>query len=129
MQKSSLFALAPVIAGTLVLANLRVASAQAVLAPSPAAATPSADQAVACIQNVYDRSTGLAGDFEQRFWVRASNQERSIHGRITFTPGKILWTYNNTRFESECTTLQCPIAFSFLAGGGTFEHTFNFQVL
>ena len=57
---------------------------------------PTADQAVACVQQVYDQSQTFASDFSQKFWVKAYNQEKSSHGHVTFAkPGKMHWTYDD----------------------------------
>ena len=59
-------------------------------------ATPTAAQAVTCVQQVYDQSQTFASDFSQKFWVKAYNQEKSSHGHVQFAkPGKMHWTYDD----------------------------------
>jgi outer membrane lipoprotein carrier protein len=125
------------------------------LPPAPAGclpATPTADQAVACVQQVYDQSQTFASDFSQKFWVKAYNQEKSSHGHVTFAkPGKMHWTYddpqstgnrvvsdgtvikvyeasNKQMYEQPIEKSQYPAALSFLTGTGKLSDSFTFEV-
>jgi len=128
------------------------------LAASGAAATtclpasPTAAQAVTCVQQVYDQSQTFASDFSQKFWVKAYNQEKSSHGHVTFAkPGKMHWTYddpqstgnrvvsdgvvikvyeanNKQMYEQPIEKSQYPAALSFLTGTGKLGDSFNFEV-
>jgi outer membrane lipoprotein carrier protein len=115
-------------------------------------ATPTAAQAVACVQQVYDQSQTFATDFSQKFWVKAYNQEKSSHGHVTFAkPGKMHWTYddpqstgnrvvsdgavikvyeanNKQMYEQPIEKSQYPAALSFLTGTGKLSDSFNFEL-
>jgi outer membrane lipoprotein carrier protein len=115
-------------------------------------ATPTAAQAVTCVQQVYDQSQTFASDFSQKFWVKAYNQEKSSHGHVTFAkPGKMHWTYddpqstgnrvvsdgvvikvyeanNKQMYEQPIEKSQYPAALSFLTGTGKLGDAFNFEV-
>jgi outer membrane lipoprotein carrier protein len=115
-------------------------------------ATPTADQAVACVQQVYDQSQTFTSDFSQKFWVKAYNQEKSSHGHVTFAkPGKMHWTYddpqstgnrvvsdgvvikvyeanNKQMYEQPIEKSQYPAALSFLTGTGKLGDSFNLEV-
>jgi outer membrane lipoprotein carrier protein len=115
-------------------------------------ATPTADQAVACVQQVYDQSQTFTSDFSQKFWVKAYNQEKSSHGHVTFAkPGKMHWTYddpqstgnrvvsdgtvikvyeasNKQMYEQPIEKSQYPAALSFLTGTGKLGDSFTFEV-
>ncbi|HEY1698071.1 MAG TPA: outer membrane lipoprotein carrier protein LolA [Polyangiaceae bacterium] len=149
-----------------VLAALLVTSGSTAFAadPPPAAAaatpgasgclpaSPTADQAVACVQKVYDASQTFTSDFSQKFWVKAYNQEKSSHGHVTFAkPGKMHWTYddpqssgnrvvsdgsvikvyeasNKQMYEQPVDKSQYPAALSFLTGTGKLSDSFTFEV-
>jgi outer membrane lipoprotein carrier protein len=147
----------PVLAA-LCLCALPAAAGDPPLAASGAAtanclpATPTAAQAVACVQQVYDQSQTFATDFSQKFWVKAYNQEKSSHGHVTFAkPGKMHWTYddpqstgnrvvsdgvvikvyeanNKQMYEQPIEKSQYPAALSFLTGTGKLSDSFNFEV-
>jgi outer membrane lipoprotein carrier protein len=115
-------------------------------------AAANADQAVACVQKVYDQSQTFASDFSQRFLVKAYNTEKSSHGHVTFVkPGKMLWTYdddqskgnrvvsdgtvikvyeanNKQMYEQPVEKSQYPAALSFLTGTGKLADAFNFEL-
>jgi outer membrane lipoprotein carrier protein len=115
-------------------------------------ATPTAAQAVTCVQQVYDQSQTFASDFSQKFWVKAYNQEKSSHGHVTFVkPGKMHWTYddpqstgnrvvsdgatikvyeasNKQMYEQPMDKSQYPAALSFLTGTGKLGDSFNFDL-
>jgi outer membrane lipoprotein carrier protein len=56
--------------------------------PPPAAPGPNVDQAVAGVQAFYDQSSTFQSDFQQKFWVKAYNQEKASRGHVTFAkPG------------------------------------------
>jgi outer membrane lipoprotein carrier protein len=123
------------------------ASARAV----PAAPAPDApDVAVAAVQAFYDKSTTFKSEFQQRFWVRAYNQEKTSHGRVTFVkPGKMDWQYDDPRdnrvvsdgllikvyeagnkqmYEQPVDRSQYPAALAFLTGTGKLADAFDFEV-
>ncbi|MGH7298470.1 MAG: LolA family protein [Polyangiaceae bacterium] len=115
-------------------------------------ATPSADQAVACVQKVYDQSQTFSSTFSQKFWVKAYNQEKASHGQVTFAkPGKMSWSYddpqssgnrvvsdgsvikvyeasNKQMYEQPVDKSQYPAALSFLTGTGKLGDSFTFEV-
>jgi outer membrane lipoprotein carrier protein len=124
--------------------------------PAPAqpagaqAGLPTADQAVANVQAFYDKSTTFKSDFQQKFWVKAYNHEKTSSGHVTFAkPGKMDWVYddpkdnrvvsdgktirvyeasNKQMFEQPVDTTQYPAALSFLTGTGKLSDSFDFQV-
>lgn len=113
-------------------------------------ATPA--QAVACVQGVYDQSQSYISHFNQHFWVKAYNQEKTSAGRVTFVkPGKMSWSYEDdaskgNRVVSDGTTIkvyeagnhqmyeqtleksQYPAALSFLTGTGKLADAFDFEL-
>ncbi|MDP9151717.1 MAG: outer membrane lipoprotein carrier protein LolA [Myxococcota bacterium] len=115
----------------------------------PAALLP--DQAVAAVQSFYDKSQTFQSDFQQKFWVKAYNQEKSSRGRVTFAkPGKMDWVYDDPRdnrvvsdgmvirvyeaankqmFEQPVDKSQYPAALSFLTGTGRLSDAFGFEVV
>jgi outer membrane lipoprotein carrier protein len=122
--------------------------------PAPSAATaggPSVDQAVLAVQNFYDKSATFKSDFQQKFWVKAYNHEKTSSGHVTFAkPGKMEWVYddpqnnrvvsdgkiirvyeasNKQMFEQPVDTTQYPAALSFLTGMGKLTDSFDFQLL
>src|SRR5580692_5522050 len=65
-------------------------------APAPSAAN--VDQAVGAVQAFYDKSTTFKSDFQQKFWVKAYNQEKTSRGHVTFAkPGKMDWQYDDPK--------------------------------
>jgi outer membrane lipoprotein carrier protein len=129
-----------------------------VAAPAPAAATPPApvagpavDQAVHDVQAFYDKSNTFKSEFQQRFWVKAYNQEKTSHGRVTFAkPGKMDWVYddpkdnrvvsdgnvikvyeaaNKQMYEQPVDKSQYPAALSFLTGTGRLVDAFDFTLV
>jgi outer membrane lipoprotein carrier protein len=123
------------------------AAAQTTPPPSGAA---DVGQAVASVQAFYNRSNTFKSDFEQRFWVKAYNHEKSSRGHVTFAkPGKMDWKYtdpqdnrvvsdgtvirvydaaNKQMYEQPVNTTQYPTALSFLTGGGNLVDTFSFEL-
>jgi outer membrane lipoprotein carrier protein len=117
--------------------------------PAPATA-PNADQVVASVQSFYDKSSTFKSDFEQKFWVKAYNTEKTSRGRVTFSkPGKMEWVYaepkdnrvvsdgttirvyeanNKQMYEQPVDTTQYLAAVSFLTGTGRLSETFNFEL-
>jgi outer membrane lipoprotein carrier protein len=117
-------------------------------APSPAAAN--VDQAVSAVQAFYDKSTTFKSDFQQKFWVKAYNQEKTSRGRVTFSkPGKMDWQYddpkdnrvvsdgtiikiyeaaNKQMYEQPIDKSQYPAALSFLTGTGKLTDSFDFEL-
>ena len=115
-----------------------------------AAAQPSADQAVQSVQAFYEKSTTFKSDFQQKFWVKAYNHEKTSSGHVTFAkPGKMEWVYddpkdnrvvsdgkiirvyeasNKQMFEQPVDTTQYPAALSFLTGTGKLTDSFDFQL-
>lgn len=120
--------------------------------PAPAAAaTPTAEQAVAAVQAFYDKSTTFKSDFKQKFWVKAYNKDLRSQGHVTFVkPGKMDWRYDNPKdnrvvsdgtvikvyeaankqmYEQPIVQSQYPAALSFLTGTGKLADAFDFQIL
>jgi outer membrane lipoprotein carrier protein len=153
----------PAVLATFVAASLSASGPSAGAADPPLPATalpavsclpaaPTADQAVACVQQVYDQSQTFTSDFSQKFWVKAYNQEKSSHGHVTFAkPGKMHWTYddpqstgnrvvsdgtvikvyeasNKQMYEQPIEKSQYPAALSFLTGTGKLGDSFTFEV-
>ena len=122
---------------------------QSAAQPAPAP-SPNADKVVASVQSFYDKSNTFKSDFEQKFWVKAFNTEKSSRGHVTFSkPGKMEWVYSEPRdnrvvsdgsiirvydadnkqmYEQPVDTLQYLAAVSFLTGTGKLTDTFNFQL-
>ena len=114
------------------------------------AAGPTADQAVQGVQSFYDKSTTFKSDFQQKFWVKAYNHEKTSSGHVTFAkPGKMEWVYddpkdnrvvsdgkiirvyeasNKQMYEQPSTPPQYPAALSFLTGTGKLSDSFDFQL-
>ena len=104
------------------------------------------------MQGVYDQSQTFMSHFQQHFWVKAYNQEKTSSGHVTFVkPGKMSWTYEDdqskgNRVVSDGTTVkvyeasnkqmyeqpldksQYPAALSFLTGTGKLSDSFDFEV-
>jgi outer membrane lipoprotein carrier protein len=145
--------LLPVLAAVIACAG--VAAADPPIPPPGAAngclpASPSADQAVACVQKVYDQSQTFTSDFSQKFLVKAYNQEKTSRGHVTFAkPGKMQWVYddpagnrvvsdgssikvydasNKQMYEQPMDKSQYPAALSFLTGTGRLDDAFTFEV-
>ncbi|MCL2448260.1 MAG: outer membrane lipoprotein carrier protein LolA [Polyangiaceae bacterium] len=117
-------------------------------APAPAAAN--ASHAVDAVQAFYDKSTTFKSDFQQRFWVKAYNQEKTSRGHVTFAkPGKMDWQYddpkdnrvvsdgmiikiyeaaNKQMYEQPIDKSQYPAALSFLTGTGKLTDSFDFEL-
>ena len=109
-----------------------------------------ATQAVQSVQAFYDKSTTFKSDFQQKFWVKAYNHEKTSSGHVTFgKPGKMEWVYddpkdnrvvsdgkmirvyeasNKQMFEQPVDTTQYPAALSFLTGTGKLTDTFDFEL-
>jgi outer membrane lipoprotein carrier protein len=121
--------------------------------PAPVAALPgglTADSAVQSVQAFYDKSTTFKSDFQQKFWVKAYNHEKTSSGHVTFAkPGKMEWIYddpkdnrvvsdgkiirvyeasNKQMFEQPVDTTQYPAALSFLTGTGKLTDNFVFEL-
>ncbi|MDP9034842.1 MAG: outer membrane lipoprotein carrier protein LolA [Myxococcota bacterium] len=125
------------------------AAAMAQTPQKPAALLP--DQAVSAVQSFYDKSQTFQSDFQQKFWVKAYNQEKSSKGHVTFAkPGKMDWVYEDPRdnrvvsdglvirvyeaankqmFEQPVDKSQYPAALSFLTGTGRLSDAFAFEVV
>jgi outer membrane lipoprotein carrier protein len=136
------------------LAALAVASAVALASPpSVAQAGPAdagVDKAVADVQSFYDKSATFKSDFSQKFWVKAYNQEKTSHGRVTFAkPGQVDFSYDDPKgnrvvtdgklikvyqaeskqlYEQPVDKSQYPAALSFLTGQGKLGETFDFEL-
>jgi outer membrane lipoprotein carrier protein len=113
-------------------------------------APPPSDQAVACVQWVYDQSRTFQASFQQVFTVKAYATEKRSDGQVVFQkPGKMLWTYNNPQnnrvvsdgalikvyeannqqmYEQAIDKSQYPAALSFLTGTGRLTDTFDFDL-
>jgi outer membrane lipoprotein carrier protein len=140
------------LSGTAAAADPPVATAVAPAAAGCLPATPTADQAVTCVQKVYDASQTFSSEFSQKFWVKAYNQEKTSHGHVTFAkPGKMHWAYddaqsngnrvvsdgqiikvyeanNKQMYEQPVDKSQYPAALSFLTGTGKLGDAFTFEV-
>jgi outer membrane lipoprotein carrier protein len=112
---------------------------------------PPLDQAVACVQWVYDQSRTFQASFQQLFTVKAYATEKSSSGKVTFEkPGKMLWKYdqpknnrvvsdgalmkvyeatNQQMYEQAIEKSQYPAALSFLTGTGKLSDSFDFEVM
>src|SRR5579872_2688206 len=69
-------------------------------APAGQCIQPGADvnKVVACVQAVYDQSQTFSSHFNQHFWVKAYNQEKTSAGNVVFSkPGKMSWTYTDAQ--------------------------------
>ncbi len=119
----------------------------AMAAPTP---PPNVDQVVTSVQSFYDKSTSFESDFEQRFWVKAYDQEKSSRGHVTFfKPGKMDWVYDDPKgnrivsdgaliriyeaasrqmYEQPVDQSEYPAALSFLTGTGRLADAFNFEL-
>jgi outer membrane lipoprotein carrier protein len=119
--------------------------------PPPTAASQNADQAVASVQSFYDKSNTFKSDFQQKFWVKAYNHEKSSRGHVTFAkPGKMDWVYddpkdnrvvsdgnvikvyeagNKQMYEQPVDKSQYPAALSFLTGTGKLADAFTFELV
>ena len=115
-------------------------------------AQSSADQVVTCVQTVYDQSQTFISHFNQHFWVKAYNQEKTSSGHVTFVkPGKMSWSYedaqsqgnrvvsdgatvkvyeanNKQMYEQTLDKSQYPAALSFLTGTGKLTDSFTFEL-
>jgi outer membrane lipoprotein carrier protein len=117
---------------------------------APTSALSSADQLVAAVQALYNSSSTFQSDFDQKFWVKAYNTEKSSHGHVTFAkPGKMDWVYDDppgNRIVSDATVIrvyqasdkqmyeqpadksQYLVAVSFLTGTGKLSDSFDFEL-
>ncbi|HXX67279.1 MAG TPA: outer membrane lipoprotein carrier protein LolA [Polyangiaceae bacterium] len=120
---------------------------------SPPASAPDAQtvqQSVASVQSFYDKSITFKSEFQQKFWVKAYNQEKTSHGHVTFAkPGKMDWVYddpkdnrvvsdgtlikvyeaaNKQMYEQPIDKSQYPAALSFLTGTGKLADSFDFEL-
>ncbi len=117
---------------------------------APVENSASVGQAVHDVQAFYDKSTTFKSDFQQKFWVKAYNHEKTSSGHVTFAkPGKMEWVYddpkdnrvvsdgkiirvyeasNKQMFEQPVDTTQYPAALSFLTGVGKLSDSFEFQL-
>lgn len=120
-------------------------------AAAAAATMPTVDRAVLDVQAFYNKSTTFKSDFQQKFWVKAYNREKTSSGHVTFAkPGKMEWVYddpkdnrvvsdgkiirvyeasNKQMFEQPVDTTQYPAALSFLTGVGKLSDSFDFQLV
>jgi outer membrane lipoprotein carrier protein len=114
-------------------------------------ALPSRDQAVSCVQWVYDQSRTFRAGFQQLFTVKAYATEKTSRGQVTFEkPGMMLWKYdeplnnrvvsdgsvikvyeasNNQMYEQAMDKSQYPAALSFLTGTGRLTDSFDFDLV
>jgi outer membrane lipoprotein carrier protein len=137
----------------LALAPVRPAGADVQPPPPPAACAgaPDVAKALVDVQAFYDKSTTFRSDFQQKFWVKAYNTEKSSRGRVTFAkPGKMDWVYddphdnrvvsdgsvikvfdaaNKQMFEQPIDKSQYPAALSFLTGTGKLAQSFDFELV
>ncbi|HWL86471.1 MAG TPA: outer membrane lipoprotein carrier protein LolA [Polyangiaceae bacterium] len=123
----------------------------------PAAApVPSVGQAVTKVQQFYDKTTSFKANFNQEFFVKAYDQRKKSHGKVTFAkPGKMDWVYedpkdnrvvsdgailrvydasNHQMYEQPVDKSQSPgassypVALSFLTGQGKLTDSFTFEI-
>jgi outer membrane lipoprotein carrier protein len=114
-------------------------------------AAPPVDQAVACVQWVYDQSRTFQATFEQQFTVKAYATQKTSSGDVFFEkPGKMLWRYksppnnrvvsdgavikvyeanNSQMYEQAMGKSQYPAALSFLTGTGNLGQAFDFTLM
>ena len=127
-------------------------AAQPAAAPSGATAgAPAVDKAVSDVQGFYDKSQTFRSDFQQKFWVKAYNTEKTSRGHVTFAkPGKMDWEYddpknnrvvsdgnvikvyeaaNKQMYEQPIAKSQFPAALSFLTGTGKLAGAFDFELV
>jgi outer membrane lipoprotein carrier protein len=119
-------------------------------APASSTPSPAVAQAVTQVQNFYNKSSTFKSDFQQKFWVKAYDKEKSSSGHVTFSkPGKMDWVYddpkdnrvvsdgsvikvyeaaNKQEFEQPIDKSQYPAALSFLTGTGKLDDAFDFQL-
>jgi outer membrane lipoprotein carrier protein len=142
--------LTPFFVALIAAASPVVARADAPPTPAAAPAGPAVGQAVDAVQAFYDKSTTFKSDFQQRFWVKAYNQEKTSRGHVTFAkPGKMDWQYddpkdnrvvsdgtlikiyeasNKQMYEQPIDKSQYPAALSFLTGTGKLADSFDFEL-
>lgn len=118
-------------------------------APTAAPEATAVQQSVASVQAFYDKSMTFKSEFQQKFWVKAYNQEKTSHGHVTFAkPGKMDWVYddpkdnrvvsdgtlikvyeaaNKQMYEQPVDKSQYPAALSFLTGTGKLADSFDFE--
>ena len=145
----------PVLASLALLAPLAAAQQPAPAAPAANGcipASPKANDVVQCVQTTYNASQTFSSPFQQRFWVKAYNQEKASAGTVVFSkPGKMSWTYtddqskgnrvvsdgttikvyeknNNQMFQQPLDKSQYPAALSFLTGTGKLADSFDFEL-
>src|ERR1700752_397909 len=131
-----------------VCADAALCAAQPTTAAS--ASLPGVSQAVGSVQQFYDKSQTFKSDFQQKFWVKAYNQEKSSRGRVTFAkPGKMDWVYddpkdnrvvsdgnvikvyeaaNKQMYVQPIAKSQYPAALSCLTGTGRLPDSFDFEL-
>jgi outer membrane lipoprotein carrier protein len=119
--------------------------------PPTAAGAQALQQSIASVQSFYDKSVTFQSDFQQKFWVKAYNQEKTSHGHVTFAkPGKMDWVYddpkdnrvvsdgtlikvyeaaNKQMYEQPIDKSQYPAALSFLTGTGKLTDAFDFELI
>lgn len=117
----------------------------------PAAGAQALEQSIAKVQSFYDKSVTFQSDFQQKFWVKAYNQEKTSRGHVTFAkPGKMDWVYddpkdnrvvsdgtlikvyeaaNKQMYEQPVDKSQYPAALSFLTGTGKLTDAFDFELV
>ncbi len=153
MRLSPSHLLVPVLAALVASAAPCRADAGSAPAPpaAPAPSTAAVDRAVESVQAFYDRSKTFKSTFQQKFWVKAYNQEKSSRGHVTFSkPGKMDWVYedpkdnrvvsdgvvikvyeaaNKQMYEQPIDKSQYPAALSFLTGTGKLSDSFDFELV
>src|SRR5258708_10711879 len=148
-QFAAVFACA-VLLGAVVCAGQVDAQQPPTIPASAPALARNADQAAASVQSFYDKSTTFRSDFQQKFWVKAYNHEKSSRGHVTFAkPGKMDWVYDDPKdnrvvsdgnvitvyeagskqmYEQPVDKSQYPAALSFLTGTGKLADAFAFEL-
>ncbi len=143
-------AAAPLVALLLTIAPPLRADAADAAGAQTAALPGDVSRAVTDVQSFYDKSTTFKSDFEQKFWVKAYNQEKTSRGHVTFAkPGKMDWVYddpkdnrvvsdgaliriyeaaNRQMYEQAMDKSQYPAALSFLTGTGKLSDSFDFDI-
>jgi outer membrane lipoprotein carrier protein len=146
----SLPAAIAVVLACLACADTSAAQPAGASSASPVAAA-AVERAVADVQGFYDKSQTFRSDFQQKFWVKAYNQEKTSRGHVTFAkPGKMDWEYddpknnrvvsdgnvikvyeasNKQMYEQPVAKSQYPAALSFLTGTGRLSSAFDFELV
>jgi outer membrane lipoprotein carrier protein len=118
-------------------------------ARAPSTPLPAVAEVVTQVQNFYNKSSTFKADFQQKFTVKAYNQDKKSSGHVTFAkPGKMDWVYDDPKgnrvvsdgnlikvYEAaEKQEFEQPVdksqyqAVSFLTGTGKLDDSFDFAL-